>query len=728
MSDLYKESLIEAQKLLETAKEAAEKTVVEKMAPQIKEIISEQISSNFFIEEDGDTVGLGLGQSALGDTMGAAPIATPGADSFGATQVPGDDGLVTFTLDSLLGDQGPADVGAAPMGTTPPISTPDQVGPEMPVEPTDAISAEPPMDGDLPLPEDEPLGMTYPESVTLDSYKSKLHEASEKIDLAFHKGELPLIVKESLKNRLFGLLKQLDLLKKQGKISVSEAKLNENKLEFLFVKLKDANLTNSYIEKHHKDTDMTSLKEFAAKLWEESTYADEAKADGTEQETTASAKHAADQSGISPELGQSGPEDVKAKEEDGNPGGINEEMLPGSAGSVDEEPLPGTDPEPGEEKQWAKGEASLDEKDQDKVIEEALASLSEENTADAETEANDDVAEGAAGFGDTHEDPAVEPFDGGKSSTKNESVEFEVDEAELKEALDSIRKEGIQGKLAALAEASDGKDVESWEDGEPEGGDDPSHKNLKEMSMPMEMEMDDDLGGEMDMELEGEPTDADLVLHIELPDAVEDALASVDVSAMDDVDVELADVNLGAEAGPVGDEVVPPVVDDVVETEPPMQDEEYMHEMKKIKEAYAALEKKAALSEARLKKAKGMIAEHKEARTHLEAELKEANLFMAKNICLTKFMQRGDLNKNSLAKIVDYLDRAKTVNEAHEIYKKIKIKLQENASKKLAGSSSQVTSPGSATGALNESAQHHNSGDAIDVARWQKLAGMKVKK
>jgi len=121
---------------------------------------------------------------------------------------------------------------------------------------------------------------------------------------------------------------------------------------------------------------------------------------------------------------------------------------------------------------------------------------------------------------------------------------------------------------------------------------------------------------------EGGMADADLVLNIDLPDEVEDALASVDVSEMGDVHVDLADVNLGGsdadvDAGPpadlapdldadaaVADVVGEPDMVDVVSHD---SDEPELHD----EGMYQEQVKRGAILEAKLKKAAGVLKTYK---------------------------------------------------------------------------------------------------------------------
>lgn len=694
MSKLYEEALLEAKKLKELAEEEAKSQIINAMSPYIKKTINEEISGigeNFFVEEEDEILPTGMpgvqdpvglanaGVGPMGDMAPEAPLAVDGSAN-----------VAVIDLNDLF----TTDVAPAP--------------PEgQPV----AVAIEPPLASPAPEFEEDPE--LAEQGAIFEVFVNEMREVSEKVDHLYFSKAVPQIQKESVKGRLFSLLENLDRLKELGHINGKQVKLNENKLEFLFLKLKDAGMDNSYHKTDQKDIDkMTTLKEYAAQIWAEGI-------DPVNQPSTADDAHAAEQSGVSPEVG--GPEDVKVAADSSEV--VAEEMLPGVAGTVNEPPLPGTDPKPAPEKPWDESHPPLDEKDQDRVVTEALDSLEEEVEA-----------EGHAGFGpnDTPEKPPVE---------------FEVDEAELCEAIEALR-------LESANPLGDKPDAEPMEDAKPEGGVEPAQENmkddeggpkgnepessegpLKEMSNPMledddtdpvadlmgdepvdglpgeEAPLDglDDLGGE-----EEGGGDADLVLHVELPDEVEDALASINPEDVH-VDVDLGSVDLGAGedlGAPMGDPGMPelpgedPLAGAMPEEEPELPLDE------------------RGLYEAKIKKATRVLREYKVSQNKLKSELKEANLFIAKNVFFTKFLQRGDISRSNLKKIVEHLDRATTVKEAKSIYGKIKTKINESvkASQKLAGSSSSITTPGSAT-SLNENKQPKADGDT-SVSRWQKLAGI----
>ena len=690
MSDLYEQAVLDAKKLRSLAEEEAKREVVKAITPFIKETIDGQIagvSESFYFEQGDeesrsfvtpdvtDTTGLDDLGTGLGDDVMSAPLDP--MNNLGGTTMPDADGKLTVDLEDLFAN--PEGLAATMMGNEQEVGT---MPPQQP-QPS-AVMDLPPEEEQTPLQEVAQLG----------AFKTSLLEAGEKVDFAYFNKNLTQIQKESLKMNLFSLLEELDNLKETSDISAKQIKLNESKLEFLFLKLKEAEIHNSYLlNQKEEENIMTTLKEYTAQLFAEDVSA-------VNQPSTADDKHAVEQSGVSPEVG--GPAELKAAADSS----VNEETLPGVAGTVDSAPLPGTNSKPPAEKPWDESAAPLDEKDQDKVVAEALDALAEEVEA-----------EGHAGFGP-------------KDTAEKPPVEFEVDEAELCEAIEAIRKESLTGKLDDVEKIK--ADKGPMEDGTPEGGKDPSHKKLDEMNRPMTEEEDEALadvapagldapvGDDMDMDMgmgdemgvDGDDVDADLVLHLDLPDEVEAALAGVDVAALGDVSVSVADVNLGGEDELGGDDMSG--APDLGVEEPALEDE--------VEEDPFA---EKALYEAKLKKAGTALKQYKGQIATYRTELQEANLFIAKNVYFTKFMQRGDLTKENLNKIVEYLDRAKTVKEAKTIYSKIKKTLNESitASTKLAGSSSKVTTPGSAV-TLQES-KTNESADNTSVDRWKLLAGIK---
>jgi len=736
MSDIYKEALADAKKLREVAELDAKNRIIEKVSPFISEMISKKINeqTSVFIEQDDD---LDLGGSALDDPTAtppapdvaaapattdaagqdgldasladapvAAPIAPSGTDLMNVS-VPDENGMITVDFNDLFASEGeavpaldaevpqpmPVDGSETPAD---PSATPDLVG-TAPAEPTEELGEE--------EPGTDALAPIQPESISYRNFVNHLNEVSSKIDRVYFTGPSNDIVKESLKTKLFTLVESLDSLVERGAISARQAKINENKLEFFYLKLKEAGQDNSYNITSEKNNTMKTktLREFAAELYEEELDIAQDTANSgktgvpTDKSATAQAKR---QSGVSPAIGGK-PSDIEASQDETH---LSEEMLPGVSGTVDADNI--NDVDHGE-KQWADGEARLKE-------------ATEEEDCDTEV-----VEEGAEGFGDTSEQPAVE---------------FEVNDKEIAEAVRAIRKENIRNKMRALKEA---KDEESWEDGEPEGGTDPSQKNLKEQAMEDEddfgagpedsydddsmdvVDVVDDEAGDMDMD-----GGADLVLNLDLPDELEALLADFDASSFD-VDVSLGgspaggpDVDVddmgGSDDMSGDDEVI--LVDDTDSVVDPVEESMYESRYRKARKAAMVNESKVQQARKLLKNKDAQISELKEA-------LESQNLFTAKAVYLNKFLMREGLSKKAMRQIVEHLDRAKTVAEAKTIFNKIKLSLDKHLSEtssKLAGSASRVTTPGSAK--LTESVSRTNTNNQFEVSRWQQIAGIKAKK
>lgn len=143
------------------------------------------------------------------------------------------------------------------------------------------------------------------------------------------------------------------------------------------------------------------------------------------------------------------------------------------------------------------------------------------------------------------------------------------------------------------------------------------------------------------------------------------------------------------------------------------------------------LERKVRLLEKKLSQAARVIQNKNQELKTSKGQLAETNLFTSKAVYYSKFLQRAltekALSKKALQQIVEHLDRGQTVAETKAIYTKIKRKLDEHApaSRKLGGSSSKVTKPGSAnlTEAAQPQAGQDSNGQTTD--RWQILAGIK---
>lgn len=687
MSDLYKEALLDAKRLKEVAEIDAKNRIMERISPVVKEMISKEIrkglvTENFFTEQEEEETAPGMpGIEEVGETeevptatvddgdepdttvdpsqelpadlgnqpasASDAPITVAGSDLMQMT-VPDEEGKITVDFNDLFVGGGDEEEVVDNAATE-----------EAPVTTDDTSSVAPEVE-DATTMEDDSMMPSVTEAIQFNKFRKGLLETSHKIDMVyFRKRPVSSIAEQALKNNLFSLMEQLDSLSDRGILSKKETKNNENKLDFLFSKLKEATSNNSYMKTQEENNDMASLKEFAARLFEEDEMAD----------------HAKEQSGVSPELGGE-PEDLDFSDE------CVTDAKPVNSHWADAEPL-------------------------------------SENSAAANSDANDDIALGSAGFGDTDEEP---------------SVEFEIDERELMEAIRKIRKENKE---------------KSWEDGKPEGGKEPALCHLDEQLDALESELDDSIDsyesdlddvdglGDVDGDVEdlgavsvGDMDGADLTLSIDLPDELEALLADFD---QDDFDVDVAVAGAEDSDDDADDSDDSDEEDEDEEIEVGGEEEELLlddgddvvvSESRKVR----ALRKQLKVYEARLARARRLLeAKNKEAKV-LETQLLETNLFTAKTVYLNKFLMREGLSKATQRSIVEFLDKAKTIAEAKAVYGKIKNRLNESksTSRKLVGSSSKVATPGSVK--LHENSQKQaasGQNGVFNTARWKELAKIK---
>lgn len=750
MSDLYKEAIADAKKLRELAEEDARKSIMEKVSPYIKKMIAKETAnaSSFFFEEEEDAslqppdsttssvspepiasdvpvvdpaAAVDTTSAPIEDTASVAPIAASGAE-VANIPLPDADGKITIDFEQLFVEPGigdtvaPVDVGEIPPGEDSLVVPAAYATPPAPVEPVVAgsssegdllpsSSSEEGMDGleapaaDLSTPPEEEIPSEEPKTITESQFNTKLTDAVFNIEHVLHadRARVSDIAFERLKGNLIGLLESLDKMRESGTISENKARHNEKRLEFLFLKLKEGALANSYkSEKDKKEDPMgKSLKEYAAKLFEsdeqENLAMDSASSGDTGLPVRKDAsEHAKNQSGVSPEVDDLFKEELE--------GGSKTVAVAAKAGTVDAKALPST------------GKA------QKKPLEQGEPVVTEEVEA-----------EGHAGFGDSSEKPVASP-----------DMFFEIDEKELLEAVAAIRKE----KAAAKAEKG------GWEKGKPAAKSSSSKSILKKESTVKENAMMDTSGMEEDLvlnvslpdelesELEVDDLDVDLMLTgdedevdgLEAVDSVEDEggedIFADDESSEDDVSMDSAE--LEDEIGSEEEEVLlTDEEDDLSEvSDNPMTGPASDRAPMPLREA-----RTLKVLRHREAKARKLLEAHRAEAKQLKTEMAETNLFLSKLLYLNKFLQKEGLSRKVKQQIVEHLDRASNLAEAKEIYLKIKKKLDESASAGrnspgLTGSASKPTAAGSAR--LNESANASStSGDETIVGtfeRWQKLA------
>ena len=813
MSELYREAIVEAKKLKEVAEIDARNKIIEAVTPYIKRIIAteaagQEINTEAFMFEDGDLPpepmddptmgdvamppspggpeGMEPGGPMPGDMPTTAPISPLGAPEgsgglMGSIDPSG--GLTMSVADLFTGNFGgiagapvgmpPADMSAPPMAGAPspalPPAGPVEPPPVSPVVPPtapagpDASSGMPPappvpgappapgMEVPAPVPGEEelpPKPAMAAESKILE-FQGDVRLVAEKIDHMYFRGDVPLLVKESLKSKLFNLCEKLDEMVNNDVISSKKARLAENKLEFLFMKLNEAENGTSY--KEIIGAPMTTLREFAAKLFEE-----DALGPATADKATA---HAEKVSGIQPGVDLFKESDVQEMAED-----LLGEAAPASSAFGD-----GTE---------AKGAETVSPKvhDPKALVKKAGAGITE--AAPSSTAFGD----GAKAKGAENTSPKVHQ---GKAlaDEKGANTILEFDEKELREAVEKLRQENTARKLATVKEGAKGAITKSPDlkikktpTGD-QGSVNPEGKSVapkidstttlaedisdlvssEEEVLPAE-ETEDSVG--LELGSEGETSDngeVELTFQVSMEDL--EKLLSGDGSEefvatsagaeegnedLGDGEIELTDeleepageepegdLLLGGEEPKMEDEALDLSQQDDIKRDQQVRGVQSLNTLRAAPNTQMAGSQPAR--EIKIDKKTGrpalqegaVIARAAQAVRSLKTQLSESKLLTAKALYVSKFAVREDLTTKQKQKIAEYFDKANSLLEAKETYTKIRNILSESTtSNKLSGSASRPTSTGSAK--LNESAQ--NSGDQIDKQRWMLLAGIKDKK
>jgi len=792
MSELYKQSIIEAKKLKEIAEIDARNKIIEAVAPVIKKMIATEAAdaSRFlFGEEDapggidgvadtGDLASLSSAEVSPeeptmtpGDMPNAAPISP--SDGLVGMPMPDDEGKITVDFQQLfslggggaeaappvaggmdsLGAQGetpnapaspemvsppasPVDASSgqpaapAPVAPIGPTGTAPTQGPEAPTSPTGL----PPTN---PEDENEPTPVVAGEA-KIFGFKEEVRVVAEKIDYLYFKGNVPMLVKESLKSKLFTLCEKLDEMVNEDVISSKKARLAENKLEFLFMKLNEAESTTSY--KENKGASMTTLKEFAAKLFEE-----DALGPATADKATA---HAEKTSGVAPgvDLFKEG---EAPKADDSEMSNMAESLLGEDAPASSN---------------FGDGKVEGDAQTKTPRVHNPDALIKEPGAGIAESApASSNFGDGEKTKGAENTSPKVHSGEALIDKKGNNSI-LEFDEKELREAVAKLRKENLSRRLAAVKKESALKGTDkdghlkppSVPEGDqgsqkPAGGKAPAQSELKECGMenedatsmgtpgaaapmgagPSKMPMEDaPAGGEHDMAGAG-GGEVELTFQIDVDDL--EALLN---GATEEFSAEpVAGDAMGAAAGAGDDDALSiDLVGDDGDSAPEMgagkdDDDASSMLMDKDKpgkdESKMPMESKKPASTKKPLTEAAVIAKAATTVKALQSQLSESKLLTAKALYVSKFAVREDLTKTQKQKIASYFDKAKSLAEAKETYTKIKKILAESTSStQLSGSASKPTSTGSAR--LTESAQP-KAGE-IETARWQLLAGIKNRK
>jgi hypothetical protein len=184
-------------------------------------------------------------------------------------------------------------------------------------------------------------------------------------------------------------------------------------------------------------------------------------------------------------------------------------------------------------------------------------------------------------------------------------------------------------------------------------------------------------------------------------------LGGVSSSDVDNVNVSLdgeeLDVDMGSEEDMGGEE-------DMGEEDMEMSSDEDMEMPEEEGEEEESLQEARKL----VRKAKNSVNENKV----LREQLSETQLLTARSLYVNKLFVRDDLSGAQKRKIVEYLDSARTLAEAKEIYNRVVRVL--NTAKKNGMMNESVTSDRKV---LSESAGYVEP--SFDTTRWQVLAGVK---
>lgn len=729
--------MLEAKKVREVAEQDATKKIMDHVSPIIKKMIMKEAaeSSKFLFGEDDSEPGIVTDPfggtnpgdlSTSGEIPGQLPNGSPGLEQapispkgeLGGMPMPDNEGKITLDfeqlfnmtgaaggsqgaqglipnaqpLDSIVADTGamatppseeapinapisgtlPPGAESAPLPQTEPASTPGMPAP-LPPTPENQLPAPTPEGEDETLPQP-----TLAEKVEL--FHTNVIMVAEKIDNVISKGiNSSTLVKESIKAKLFSLCENVDVLVAEGTFNEKQAKIVENKLDFLYSKLNEANDPNSY--KKDEGKNMTTLKEFAAKLFEEDALGPVL--------TPKATAHAEKVSGVAPGV------DLFKEGEEMSEEELTEALL-GEAAPASTAFGDGTVPSGAQTKSpKVAGKSLASEKGAAGIAESAPASTA--------------FGDGSKATGAETASPDVHDASALADKTGNHTI-LEFDEKELKEAIARVRKENFARKLASVKEeALKGTDAKGHlkTPKVPEGEQSKTKPEGKAVAQPKEIKEEfdiasltggddaSDMSADLDVDADnGGSGEVELKFQIDIDDL--EALLSGGVA---DFIAEPTSADMGSDMAPetdVGD-------DDASDTIEISDDSDEPEEVLTDASASDEVEEEETLME-------------------MKKQLSESKLLTAKALYVSKFAVREDLTSKQKQKIAGYFDATKSLAEAKDTYGKIKKILSESAStNNLSGSASRPTTTGRAN-SINEGVD--KSPDMIEPSRWMLLAGI----
>ena len=755
---LYEEALVEAKKLKEIAEADAKQAIVEEITPYIRKMIASSLTNKqtlLYEEEDktgmssdptgtpiadpAGTVDAGTLPSAdattsppvSSDTPASAavvggpmdaPIQATGADALNMP-MPGADGKLVVDFDDLFipsepgddtgaGTEGPASAEAEPeIPGGMPSPTPVDVNPTPSDTTTSADTGASglPGEGEAMVAtgqSDEPKDFAPegpPQQLeTYELFSEAVDLTAKRIHKAYASSGIPSLMKEALQEKLFALMETLESLNEKKLISENLSKIFESRLEILHLKLQEAVLGNTY--ERTKGTDMASksLKEFAAKMLSESdtieggpitSPADSHKTQKSMNVTNAN-DAAADKAGTHAQKVTE--PTVTLKTEAAELAKLEEELK--ALISEDEGDSLADD----EGKQDLAGAASSIP---DKKVGQVDVTKTPAGGPSNPASYVQGVSENIEHSKETGSEEEVNKTSFGHP--KKESVA--VNGKALNERTKKLKAENLRKQISALQE------------------------QLKECGMEMEMEAGNGLpapGVPEKLSVMGEE-DTVINFNFDLADLVPSLSGVGDDDEIEIVDDEPTDSVGGDDFGSLGgDESEDDLPGDLGGTE---SDEVDLggDEESPVEDEPEVEDTKMPLSE-RLRRSQKSTSNRTLAENKvLKAQLAEQQLFNAKVVHLQPFLNNRNLTKEQKQKIVEYLDRGKTVNEVKTIYTRVKAVLETTQKAKAkAGSSSRPVGAGAAT--LNESVNTENlyEGAVLVEAernRLMELAGIRRK-
>ena len=721
---LYEEALADAKKLKEVAEADAKQAIVEEITPYIRKMIAETIvgKSHPIYEEGPDDVEPPVGASpdalgaapdsmggvsptadaslpvgAIGDTSAAgpsgpagggavvggptdAPIQVTGADALNMP-MPGADGKLVVDFDDLFvpsepgddteGDEGPASA-AAPLDVPGgmPSQTPVDVNPAPEGDLATAGGGEFPGEGEAMLAtgEEEPKDaapLPEPQMETYEMFSEAVDVTARRIHKAYSSKGVPSLVKEALQDKLFTLVEALEKLTEKKLVSENLSGILESRLEILHLKLQEAVVGNTYMGTKGNNMASKSLKEFAAKMLSESDTVEggdvTSPADSFKTEKPMTVKNANDSAAdkAATHAQKLTEPTVTLKTEAAEMAKLEEELKALIAES--------------------EGDSLADDEGKQNL---AGAASSIPDKKVGQVDVTKSVAGGPSNPA-SYVQGVSEEFEHNKDTGSEEEVKKEtvaVGGKALNERTKRLKAESLRKQISALRE------------------------ELKECGMEMEGNGLPAPGVPAKKSVMGED-DTVINFNFDLADLVPSLKGLGDDDEIEIVDdTDTGSSFGGSPDGGVGDDDLSALTggDDAGESDLPSDlGSDGGDDLGGISDE--PKDEKETLAE-RIARGAGpqrskTLAENKV----LKAQLAEQTLFNAKVVHLQPFLNNKNLTKEQKQKIVEFLDRGRTINEVKTIYTRVKTVL-ENATKARAKAGSSSRTSGTGAASLNESA------------------------